>query len=153
MMYLAAINWDPDPTFFHIPIIDWPVRFYGIFFVIGFSLGYLIAQSILEKYLKKAGYEDTVKISALLADRLCWYVLCGTILGARALDVVMYQSHYSFWEIFMIWKGGLASHGGGMGVVCGVILFQRQIKKDYPELSTLLLVDLLSIPNPNHLNG
>lgn len=45
-------------------------------------------------------------------------------------------------EILKIWKGGLASHGGTVGVLLAILLFVRQ----HPENRILWLLDRLAIP-------
>ena len=86
----------------------------------------------------------------ILTDRLTWFVVLGTIIGARLGDVLFYD-----WprykdnpiEIFMIWKGGLASHGGVIGVMLSVYLYYRTILKRFPEISFVGLLDLLAVPS------
>lgn len=57
-------------------------------------------------------------ISENLLDSLLYTLLIGTIVGARLGHCIFYQPEYyfgslhGFLEIFMPWKGGLASHGG-----------------------------------------
>lgn len=86
----------------------------------------------------------------ILTDRLTWFVVLGTIIGARLGDVLFYD-----WpryqdnpiEIFMVWKGGLASHGGVLGVILGVYLYYRWVLKQFPEISFVGLMDLLAVPS------
>jgi phosphatidylglycerol---prolipoprotein diacylglyceryl transferase len=64
------------------------------------------------------------------------------VIGARLGHVLFYQPDYYMarpWEILMIWQGGLASHGGFIGVLIAVYLY---IKK-YKDMSFLELSDRL----------
>lgn len=85
-----------------------------------------------------------------LTDKLTWYVVLGTIIGARLGDVFFYDwpyfKHHPL-AIFMIWKGGLASHGGVLGVFIAVYLYYRWILKPFPEFSFITLLDMLVVPS------
>jgi phosphatidylglycerol:prolipoprotein diacylglycerol transferase len=86
----------------------------------------------------------------LLTDRLCWFVVAGTVIGARLGEVFFYDWPYFRahpFEIFQIWRGGLASHGGVLGVVIAVFLYLRYIHHWMPQLSFLRLLDYIAIPS------
>ncbi len=90
------------------------------------------------------------EIAYLLTDRLCWFVVAGTIIGARLGDVFFYNwSHFRHHplEIFKIWHGGLASHGGVLGVVLALYLYLKYIQKWIPQLTFLTLLDFVAIPS------
>lgn len=82
-------------------------------------------------------------------DLLLWFNIIGTVIGARLGHVFLYEwprysAHPS--EIFKIWEGGLASHGGTLGVIFSVFLYVQYKKKEFPEITFLGLCDLLTIP-------
>ena len=69
--------------------------------------------------------------SALLLDTLLTYVVLGTTIGARLGHCFFYEPVYFLnhpLEIFYIWQGGLASHGGGIGVLLAIWLFAQKYK-------------------------
>ena len=108
-----AITWDVNPE-----IITWPVhiRWYGLMFVIGFWVGF----NLVAKMFRREGVPER-----WLGILLIWVAL-GTIVGARLGHVFFYAwDYYSQHpaEIFKTWEGGLASHGGAIGVILAVILF------------------------------
>ncbi len=110
---LGFITWDVSPE-----IITWPVtvRWYGLMFAIGFWLGF----NIVSRMFKREGAPES-----WLGTLLIW-VACGTIVGARLGHVFFYQwDYYSqhLSEIPCIWEGGLASHGGAIGVILAVVMF------------------------------
>lgn len=75
-------------------------------------------------------------------DHLLLYLMVGTMVGARLVHVPLYQPDYSLrrpWEIPMIWRGGLASHGGFAGVIIALYLYLKR----YPEMKFLELADRL----------
>jgi phosphatidylglycerol---prolipoprotein diacylglyceryl transferase len=86
----------------------------------------------------------------LLTDRLTWFIVLGTLIGARLGDVFFYDWPY-FKEhpldIIMVWKGGLASHGGVVGVLLAMYLYYRRILKSFPEISYVNFLDMIAVPS------
>lgn len=143
---LAYFTWDPPREFFYIPGLGHPIMFYGVLFVLGFVIGYFITIQLLKQTLGKQQEESAY----FLTDRLTWYIVLGTVIGARLGHVFFYD--WDFYrndpvEIFKIWKGGLASHGGVLGVIVGLLLFRKSIADRFPKLTLITLFDLLVIPS------
>lgn len=125
--------WNVDPTVFTLGPIS--VRWYGLFFALGFFLGFHIMAQI---------YRAEQRPVENLSD-LFLYLMLGTIIGARLGHVLFYQPDYFLshpWEILMVWHGGLASHGGFAGVMIALYLYLRK----HRDISFLELADRLSIP-------
>lgn len=121
-MLPSFITWDVNPT-----IIDSfvTVRWYGLMFAIGFWLGF----NIVAKMFKREGAPERWLGILLL------YVGVATIVGSRLGHVFFYQwDYYSAhpWKILATWEGGLASHGGAIGVIIAVILFSIFTTKRNP---------------------
>ena len=113
---LNFITWTADPILFEIG--SFQLRWYSLMFLIGFLGGY----KIVEKIFKHEGAPESWLGSLLI------YVMLGTIIGARLGHVFFYGwSYYSQnpIEILKVWEGGLASHGGTIGVALAVYLFSR----------------------------
>lgn len=75
---------------------------------------------------KKEGYPVEWTDKALI------YCMVGTIVGARLGHVFFYDwAEYSKdpMQIFMVWKGGLASHGAVIGNIIAMYLLSRNIKR------------------------
>jgi phosphatidylglycerol---prolipoprotein diacylglyceryl transferase len=127
------IIWDINPNIFTFPIIDHPFRWYGLFF----ALGFVISQQIMYFIYKKEGRPgDEI-------DSLTIYMVVATIVGARLGHVLFYDPiHYlqNPHQIIMIWEGGLASHGGVIGILIATFLFARKTKVSY-----LWMLDRISI--------
>lgn len=130
MLQSIVWNWDPN-------IIDGfiTVRWYGLMFAVGFTIGYVI----VSKMFKHEGAPES-----WLGSLLLW-VVAGTIIGARLGHVFFYEwDKYSQHpiDILYIWEGGLASHGGTIGVILAVILFSMITTKRSP----LWTFDRLVVP-------
>ncbi len=62
---------------------------------------------------------------------LVWYMVAGTVLGARLGHCMFYSPEYYLanpTEILMIWKGGLSSHGAAIGILAALLLYIRSRK-------------------------
>lgn len=124
--------WDIDPTIFTFGNGAGP-RYYGLMFAIAFIVGYkLLAKIFL-----------AAKIKEEVLSTLLYHVIFGTLIGARLGHCLFYQPDYYLsrpWEILFIWKGGLASHGGTIGIVASVWLFHRK----NPNIGYVWLADKLA---------
>lgn len=130
---LEYITWNVDPVMFSLGPLT--VRWYGMMFVIGFWLGY----KIMERMFRHEGAPESW-LGILLV-----YVIVATIVGARLGHVFFYAwDYYSQHpvEILYTWEGGLASHGGTIGLILAVILFSIFTTKRTP----LWTFDRLVIP-------
>lgn len=129
---LDYIVWAADPE-----IISWPIsiRWYGLMFAVGFMIGY----TIVSRMFRHEGAPEK-----WLGILLLWTV-AGTIIGARLGHVFFYEwDQYSQdpIRILYIWEGGLASHGGTIGVILGVFAFSLFTTKRSP----LWTFDRLVVP-------
>ncbi len=67
-------------------------------------------------------------------EDLTMYIVIGTIVGARLGHVFFYDAAYYLSnpsQILMVWKGGLASHGGAIGILIAMYLYCRKYKFRY----------------------
>ena len=119
-MSILAINWNVDPELFRIG--PFAVRWYGLLFVSGFVLGYWMFTKFFERE----------NVDKRILDPLLYTLLLGTLVGARLGHCIFYQPDYYFgsWdgflEIFQVWKGGLASHGGTIVLFFCMMWFARK---------------------------
>ena len=108
---MDSLVWKVHPEIFSLG--PFRVHWYGLFFALGFVVGY----AILAQFYRKEG-RPIENLSSLFL-----YVIFGTLIGARLGHVLLYQPDYYLarpWEILMIWQGGLASHGGFVGVMIAI---------------------------------
>jgi len=94
-----------------------------------FAIGFWIGFNIVAKMFKREGAPER-----WLGILLIW-VAAGTVVGARLGHVFFYEwDYYSQHPLKIIatWEGGLASHGGAIGVIIAVILFSILTSKRNP---------------------
>jgi prolipoprotein diacylglyceryl transferase len=117
-MSLIEITWTANPAIFSIGSRE--IRWYALMFIIGFWVGY----KIVERMWKREN------INPKWIDPLLYYTVLGTIIGARLGHCLFYApSHYLAHplDILKIWEGGLASHGGVLGVIFAVWLYSKNV--------------------------
>lgn len=125
--------WYGDPVALRLGAVL--LRWYGLLFAGGFIIGYFIMYAMF----KRARY-DTNDL-----DRLLIFIFLGTLIGARLGHCLIYEPDFFLahpMEILKIWKGGLASHGGTIGVVLAFILFIK-LSGRYRFFE---IADMLTIP-------
>ena len=138
-MELLVVNWNIDPVILHIG--GFQLRWYSILFVSGFILGWYIMKSFFQRE----------KISTDLLDPMLYMLLICTIVGARLGHCIFYQPDYyfgsweGFWEIFMPWRGGLASHGGTIAIILGIWWYARRYGRKN-DFDFVWVIDHLVIP-------
>ena len=118
------IEWTVDREIFSIGIIS--IRYYSLLFLISFLLGLVIMKKIF-----KLENRPSIEVDDLLV-----YMMIGVVLGARLGHVFFYGFDYYMSnpiEIFKVWEGGLASHGGAIGILTALYIFTRN-KKNYNYL-------------------
>lgn len=156
-LILSYITWNPPRIALTLPYVDIDIMWYGIFFALGFILGYLIFIPIATRFFheqegsnqKEIDWASARKRALSFTDTLVWYVVIGTIIGARLGHVFFYD--WEFYkadpvQILMIRNGGLASHGATVGIVAALLLFLKLNKSKYPGISIIRLIDLICIP-------
>lgn len=116
---LSYIIWNPDPSIFSIGSFD--VRWYGLLF----ALGFIISQQVMYRIFKADGRDEKN------VDTLTLYMVIATIVGARLGHVLFYNPDYYFSDpikIFYLREGGLASHGGAIGILIALWLYSKRMK-------------------------
>lgn len=132
IMSLLYIVWDFDPSV--IPSWNMP-RWYGIMWAAGFMLGWFILNKIFK----------AEKAPEKWMDKTFIYVFVGGILGARLGHCLFYEPEEYLSnpiEILFIWEGGLASHGGALGVIIAAMVLSRKVIKK----NVLYILDRLVVP-------
>ena len=123
MKVLNYIIWDVNPAIFEI--FGREIRYYGLFFAVAF----IISQYIMTYIFKKENKPEKD------VESLTMHLIFGTIIGARLGHCLFYDFDYYVLqnphEILFIWEGGLASHGGAIGILTALYLYKNKFKYDY----------------------
>ena len=124
--------WNFDPLL--ISFFKFNIYWYGVLFASAIIIGLQI--------MKRLYINDNVPVELL--DPLLIYCIVGIVIGARLGHCIFYDPQYYFThilKIFAIWEGGLASHGGGIGIAVAVFFYAKKNK-----VKLLWILDRLAIP-------
>jgi prolipoprotein diacylglyceryl transferase len=141
---IGYIFWDPSKAIlpWDLPILGRPVLWYGFLF----ALGFFVAYGVLLNLLRHETVKEVKANGKKIADNLTFYVILGTVIGARLFDVLFYENWKMIqndpWSVFKVWEGGLASHGAVIGIFIALVLFQKR----HRFCSRRHLLDLLVLP-------
>lgn len=137
-MTLNYIIWDVNPYIFTFP--EWlpllggrPVAWYGLLWALVFVVGYYV----MRKMYRKENLSDE------LLDKLTIYMLIFSVVGARLGHCLFYEPEYYLSDpikILYIWEGGLASHGGAIGILIGLLIYSKKTKIKYLHILDLIVV-------------
>jgi prolipoprotein diacylglyceryl transferase len=123
--------WNINPNIFTFGSLQ--LRWYGLLFVGSFLVGLSILQWIYKRENKNPEILDTLLI----------YIMLGAVIGARLMHCFAYEPEFYLshpLEIFKVWKGGLASHGGLLGVLIALYLFSKKYKESFSWLLSRLAI-------------
>jgi phosphatidylglycerol:prolipoprotein diacylglycerol transferase len=131
---------------------DFGIRYYGLAYLAGF----FVSAWLLHRYWK-AG-RSPFDLSAI--TDLMTYMVVGTLVGGRVGYFLLYQLdtlRTDPFTIFRVWEGGMASHGGFLGVFVAMWLWARKRKVHLYQVSDLIVtvapVGLLFGRIANFING
>jgi phosphatidylglycerol:prolipoprotein diacylglycerol transferase len=128
---MEFFTWDANPVL--IEFFGLKIHWYGALFATAILAGLQVMKWIFQRE----------KINLELLDSGLMYCVFGIIVGARLGHCFFYDPTFYFsnpLKILAIWEGGLASHGGGLGVIIALYFFKRKYKIEY-----LWLLDRLAI--------
>ncbi len=126
-------NW--DPVIFTIKEPQLALRWYGLMYVLAFTIGYFIL-----RWLQKIGY---LRVKAEDVTNVIVVGVLGTFLGGRLGYLLFYQfdklvvgkgGHTigeRFSMIYSVWDGGMSFHGGVFGVAIAVIIYAWRRKYSF----------------------
>lgn len=110
-----------DPVALQIGPIG--IRWYALAYIAGIVLGWRVARRLVEA-------APAAGTARQMDDFVTWATL-GIILGGRLGYVLFYRPVYYLQnplEALMVWQGGMAFHGGALGVIVAALLFCRSEK-------------------------
>ncbi len=106
--------------------MEFALRWYALAYIAGIVIGWRIVVAAVRRPALWPG-ERAPMTPSDVEDLLTWVIL-GVILGGRLGYVLFYQPGYYLsnpGQILQVWQGGMAFHGGLLGVILAVILFSR----------------------------
>ena len=109
------------------------IRYYGL----GYVLGFLAAAWLLNRYARAGRSQlPSEKIGDLIIA-----LVFGVMLGGRIGSFLLYQPEQLLRDplsFFRVWEGGMASHGGFVGVAVALAWFARSEKIPFLHLGDLI---------------
>ncbi|MFQ5546689.1 MAG: prolipoprotein diacylglyceryl transferase [Woeseia sp.] len=109
-----------DPVIFSIGFLK--VRWYGMMYVLGFVIGWILA--------RKRAARSHAPVNTAQTDDLVFYMMLGVIIGGRTGYCLVYgwdEMADDLLYIFKIWEGGMSFHGGLAGVLVAMWLYGRSL--------------------------
>ncbi len=109
------------------------VHWYGLMYLLAFA-GALWLGSVRAKNSKGLWKPDNV-------GDIIFYGAVGVILGGRFGYVVFYNFDYFIQDpiwLFRIWEGGMAFHGGLLGVLVAMWLYSRKLQKTFFQMTDFI---------------
>jgi len=112
------------------------IHWYGLTYLVAFGLFLFLAirRTRLPHYAATGWTRRDV-------EDLLFYGVLGTVIGGRLGYVLFYKPEWYAahpLEIFAIWKGGMAFHGGLLGVLAAMALFARSRGRRFLEVTDLI---------------
>jgi phosphatidylglycerol:prolipoprotein diacylglycerol transferase len=107
------------------------VRWYGLMYLVGFATAYGLGRLRIAR--GGAG-----RVTTATLDDLLFFVVLGVILGGRLGYVLFYKPGYYLQhpaETVAVWQGGMAFHGGFLGVLLAVWWVARKHRLRWLELT------------------
>ena len=134
MMTPLAIPYpEIDPVL--VQIGPFVIRWYALAYIAGLVIGWQVMRRVCEQPPKLLS-------PARIDDFLLWAAL-GVILGGRLGYVLFYKPGYYLANplaALTVWEGGMAFHGGLLGVIAAILLFALRNKTDPFMLSDLVAI-------------
>ncbi len=94
------------------------VHWYGLMYLVGFALAWVVGRRLIARGVTRLTRSDL--------EDLLFYAIIGVIVGGRLGYVLFYKPAYYLQhplEIFAVWEGGMAFHGGLIGVIAVIAWF------------------------------
>ena len=130
-----VVDFDPFAIRFPDGFLLAGVRWYGLAYLAGFIIALLLFNLYSSKGRSPLSKDDN--------STLITYLLFGVILGGR-LGYMLFYDFPNFianpLTAFQIWKGGMASHGGFIGVLVAMIFFARSKKVGFWTVSDIVVI-------------
>jgi phosphatidylglycerol:prolipoprotein diacylglycerol transferase len=112
------------------------VHWYGLTYLAAFSLFYLLANMrARQAHFAQLGWDRQ------MVEDLLFFGVLGVVLGGRLGYVIFYKPAYYFShpsEILAVWQGGMAFHGGLLGVITAMAVYAKRQGRHFFEVADLV---------------
>jgi phosphatidylglycerol---prolipoprotein diacylglyceryl transferase len=112
------------------------IHWYGLTYLVAFGLFvWLAALRARQPAFAQAGWTRRD------AEDLLFYGVLGVVIGGRLGYVLFYKPGYYAGhplEVFAVWKGGMAFHGGLLGAIAAMAWFARSRKRPFLQVADLV---------------
>ncbi len=123
-------------------LIEFPENALGLkgipFYGLSYLLGFLAAWLLLKSYDQRGKFA----INADQRASLMTYIMIGVMVGGRLGFMLLYDLEAFLADpllFFRVYEGGMASHGGFIGVILAVVLFSRRHQLSFLKLGDALV--------------
>ncbi|MGR3493478.1 MAG: prolipoprotein diacylglyceryl transferase [Shimia sp.] len=132
-MILAIPFPDISPEIFSLQIggFEFALRWYALSYIVGIVIGWRMLVAAVQRPALWPG--NTAPARPEQIDDLVTWIIIGIIVGGRLGFVLFYEPRYYLAnpvDILKVWQGGMAFHGGFLGVVVATCVYLR--KNDLP---------------------
>lgn len=145
---LFALNFpNISPELISFPIFgfEFAIRWYALAYIAGIIIGWRVILALLKRPSLWPG--DKAPLSAEQLEAFLTWAIAGIILGGRLVYVFFYDPDRAFLSdplsVLRIWEGGMAFHGGFLGLVIAIALFTRK-----HGIATSALADSVALVGP-----
>lgn len=128
MPVTALLHPQFDPVLFSLGPLH--VRWYGLMYVAAFALFILLGR-------RRISTRPDLGWQRSELDDLLFYGMLGVILGGRLGYVLFYKFNEYLADplaILRVWEGGMAFHGGLLGVLCALWYFARKTNRHFLQV-------------------
>lgn len=131
------------------------VHWYGLTYLVAFALFYVLATWRAQRPpFAERGWDRQ------MVEDLLFFGVLGVVLGGRLGYVLFYKPGYYLshpGEILAVWQGGMAFHGGILGVATAMLIFARRRGRSFFEVADLVVpcipIGLAAGRMGNFING
>ena len=130
----------PQPNPVALQLGPLAIHWYGLTYLIAFVLFFVLAAQRLRHQPYASITQPTPWTRRDVEDLLFWGVL-GVVLGGRLGFVLFYQPGQYLrhpLEILAIWRGGMAFHGGMLGVIVAVMVWAWRRDRPWLQVTDLI---------------
>lgn len=116
------------------------IRWYGLAYMVGFMVGWAIAIKLVNRGRGMITADEVTDFTT--------YVVLGVMIGGRLGYALFYapelltqfSKEFPYWGVLQVWQGGMASHGGMIGVLAACWLFSWRRKVSFMHIGDLTVI-------------